>query len=77
MGVKVGRRWSGVIAEAIKSGRYATVEDVVAEGLRHVAEEEARFRWLKDERDRAIARGGSNTADEAAVAIDDALADTH
>jgi len=75
MDVKIGERWAGVIDEAVKSGRYASAEDVVAEGLRHVAEEEARFQWLKEKLDRAIARGGATTVEEAGAAIDQALAD--
>lgn len=75
MDVKIGDRWAGVIAEAVGSGRYASAEEVVAEGLRRVAEEEAKFRWLKDKLDRAIAVGGENSADDAYAAIDEAVSE--
>ena len=77
MDVKVGQRWSGVIAQAIESGRYASAEEVVAEGLRRVAEEEAKFRWLKDKLDRAVAAGGENSIEEAYAAIDEAVSADH
>lgn len=73
MDVKIGDRWAGVIDEAVKSGRYASAEDVVAEGLRRVAEEEVRFQWLKEKLDAAVASGGANTLEDVYAAIDETV----
>ena len=40
MDVKIGSRWKDVIAEAVESGRYASEEDFINEGLRLAAEKE-------------------------------------
>jgi antitoxin ParD1/3/4 len=74
MDVKIGSRWDGMIAEAVASGRYASAEDVVAEGLRRVAEDEGNFAWLKDKLEAALADGGRNSADDARAAIADVTA---
>ena len=47
--------------------------DVVAEGLRRVAEEEARFQWLKEKLDAAVASGGANTLEDVYAAIDETV----
>jgi len=70
MDVKIGSRWDDVIAEAIESGRFASAEDVVAEGLRHVAEQQARFRWLKDKLDRAVENGGAHSDEQIGAFLD-------
>lgn len=70
MDVKIGTRWEGVIAEAVASGRYASPEDVVAEGLRRVAEDEEKFAWLKAKLEDAIARGGETTLEDFDAAMD-------
>lgn len=64
MNVTIGSRWEEVIAEAIESGRYVSAEDVVADGLRHVAEQQAKFRWLKEKLERSVEEGGAFSDDE-------------
>jgi antitoxin ParD1/3/4 len=55
-------RWKTFVETAVKEGRFASASDVVSEGLRLVAEQEAKLHALREALDAAIARGGRNTA---------------
>jgi putative addiction module CopG family antidote len=57
MEVKIGSRWEGALKGAVESGRFASIEEIVAEGLRLVFEEEARRDWLKAKIEAAFASG--------------------
>lgn len=50
--------------EAVKDGRYASVNAVVNEGLRLLAEKERKLTDLRATIDASIARGGSHTPEE-------------
>jgi len=62
--VSVGERWEGFVEEAVKSGRYGSVSEVVREGLRLVEEREERLKALRDKVNASIARGGRNTVED-------------
>ena len=64
MNVKIGDRWKDAVAEAVRSGRYASEEDVVNEGLRLVVEKERRRQELKASLEAAIVEGGDFSSDE-------------
>lgn len=74
MDVKIGSRWQSLFAEAIASGRYASDEDVINEGLRLVAEKERRFAELRDSLRAAIEEGGAHTDEEVAAHVRERLA---
>ena len=64
MNVKIDDRWKDAVAQALRSGRYASEEDVVNEGLRLVVEKERRREALKASLDAAIAEGGDLSSDD-------------
>ena len=72
MNVSVGERWESFVEQVVKDGRYASVSEVVREGLRLVEEREAKLRALREHVQAAIARGGSLTDED----IDASLAET-
>ncbi len=74
MHVEVGDRWQPLLAGAIHSGRFTSAEDVVNEGLRLVAEQEAAFATLKLKIERSLERGGANTTDDVRLAVETRLA---
>ncbi len=69
MNVSLGERWENFVAAAVEEGRYGSASEVVREGLRLVEEREAKLAALRETIDKAIARGGSHTADDVADAI--------
>ncbi len=77
MDVKIGSRWESLFAEAIASGRYASKEDVVSEGLRLVAERERAFAELKVSLVAALEEGGSFTSEEVAAYVEARIAKHH
>lgn len=77
MNVSVGERWQRFVEEAVRSGRYGSVSEVVREGLRLVEEREARLAALRETLDRAIAEGGEHGDAEVGASLEaeaDALA---
>lgn len=59
MNVSVGKRWQEFLEQAVKSGRYGSVSEVVREGLRLVEEREARLAGLREMLAASIAEGGA------------------
>jgi antitoxin ParD1/3/4 len=59
MNVSVGERWEVFLDEAVKSGRYGSVSEVVREGLRLVEEREAKLQALRTTLNASIAKGGA------------------
>ena len=70
MNVSIGERWEGFVETAVKSGRYGSASEVVREGLRLVEEREAKLQALRETLNASIARGGQNTDDDLARALD-------
>lgn len=58
MNVSVGERWENFLDDAVKSGRYGSVSEVVREGLRLVEEREAKLLALRSTLDASIEKGG-------------------
>lgn len=69
MNVSLGQRWEDFVAQAVEDGRYGSASEIVREGLRLVEEREAKLAALRQTIDAAIARGGSNTADEVRAVV--------
>ena len=65
MNLSLGNRWEKFVEEAVRTGRYASVSEVVREGLRLVEEREVRLQSLRG----AIAEGIESgfTVDDAAL----------
>lgn len=58
MNVSVGERWESFIDQVVQDGRYASVSEVVREGLRLVEERETKLKALREHVQAAIAEGG-------------------
>ena len=65
MNVSLGSRWEGFVEAQVKAGRYGSASEVVREGLRLVEEREARLLALRETIHASIARGGSNSDEDA------------
>ena len=74
MNYAVGEHFDKFIQEQVASGRFASGDDVVKEGLRLVEERESKLRALREHVDAAIAEGGGYTDEELdeILAADDA-----
>ena len=72
--VSLDQRSQDVVDGLVRDGRYASAEEVVREGLRLVEANEAKLAALREHIQRSIAEGGEYTDEEAAAAIEDALA---
>ena len=70
MNVSLGERWEGFVASVVEQGRYGSASEVVREGLRLVEEREAKLIALRDTIEASIARGGSNSDDDIATALE-------
>lgn len=64
MNVSVGERWESFVEQVVKDGRYASVSEVVREGLRLVEEREAKLKALREHVQGAIARGGDHSLED-------------
>ncbi len=69
MNVSVGERWESFVEQIVKEGRYASVSEVVREGLRLVEEREARLRDLRSHVRDAIAKGGESSEGDIDAAV--------
>lgn len=74
MNVRIGSRWNELIAEAMESGRYASREDVINEGLRLVAKKERQLRALRELIEESFSDEGGETAEDVIAAVEAALA---
>ena len=62
-----------LIEDLVRQGRYASATDVVEEGLRLLAEREAKFTALREHVQRAIAEGGRFTGADVEASVETAL----
>jgi antitoxin ParD1/3/4 len=69
MNVSIGKRWEEFVNDMVKEGRYGSQSEIVREGLRLVEEREANLKALRETIDASIARGGSNTTEQARQAV--------
>lgn len=74
MNITIGSRWKELIAEAMETGRYASEEDVISEGLRLVAEKERQLRALRVLIEDSFSEAGGDTVDDVIAAVEAALA---
>jgi antitoxin ParD1/3/4 len=58
MNIAISERWEKFVEDTVEKGRYASATDVVQEGLRLVAEREARLQALREMIAESIAAGG-------------------
>lgn len=70
MNVSLGERWEGFVASVVEQGRYGSASEVVREGLRLVEEREAKLVALRETIESSISRGGDNSDDEVAAALE-------
>jgi antitoxin ParD1/3/4 len=70
MNVSVGERWESFIEQVVSEGRYASISEVVREGLRLVEERETKVKALRDHIQAAIAEGGRVTDAELDASIE-------
>lgn len=70
MEVRVEDRWQRFIERVVRAGPYGSANDVVGEGLRLVAEQEARLQALCDTLDASIAAGGHVSEAEIDAALE-------
>jgi antitoxin ParD1/3/4 len=73
MDVPIGERWQPFVMAAVETGRYVSASDVVTEGLRLVQQREEKLQALREMVEASITRGGSNTDEEVAAAVEAAL----
>lgn len=64
MNVSVGQRWEAFIEQIVNEGRYASVSEVVREGLRLVEEREQKLKALREHVQAAVAEGGRYSAED-------------
>ena len=64
MDVAIDQRWAGFVEDAVRDGKFESVGDLVSEGLRLVAEREAKLLALRETLQASIDRGGSYTDEE-------------
>lgn len=70
MDISIEGRLAEFVQQAVHGGRFGSVDDVVAEGLRLVQEQEARFAELRATIQAAIAEGGEGTAEDLDAELD-------
>lgn len=64
MSISLDKRWQLFVKEQVEQGRYKTEAEVVEDGLRLVAEREAKLAELRESIAEAIERGGENAPDD-------------
>ncbi len=64
MNVAIEDRWQAFVDELVRTGRYASANDVVREGLRLVELREAKLMALRDTINRSIEEGGPSLTPE-------------
>ena len=73
MNIAISERWEKFVEDTVEQGRYASATEVVQEGLRLVAEREAKLQWLRDNVAASIAAGGDNSDEDVDDAVEQAL----
>ena len=69
MHVEIAPEFRPLVEEAVRSGRYASAADMIAVGLKLLAEEERKFQDLRRSIHEAIAEGGEVTPEELREAL--------
>ena len=69
MDIKLGSRWDALVKDAVGSGRFASAEDVVNEGLRLFEERERRLHALRAGLAEALAEDGEVSEEELDAAL--------
>lgn len=64
MNIAISERWEKFVEDTVEQGRYASAKDVVQEGLRLVAEREAKLKALREMIAESIAAGGDVSDEE-------------
>lgn len=64
MSISLDKRWQLFVKEQVEQGRYKTEAEVVEDGLRLIAEREAKLAELRQSIADAIERGGENAPDD-------------
>lgn len=70
MNIAISERWEKFVEDTVEQGRYASATEVVQEGLRLVAEREAKLKALREMIAESIAAGGATDDDELDVEIE-------
>ncbi|MFD1943409.1 type II toxin-antitoxin system ParD family antitoxin [Paradevosia shaoguanensis] len=73
MNVSIGERWEEFVAEAVRSGRYGSVSEVVREGLRLVEERETKLKALRESIQAALDEGGSHSWEDVQMGLNEEL----
>ena len=73
MNIAISERWEKFVEDTVEQGRYASATEVVQEGLRLVAEREAKLKALREMIAESIAAGGTNSDADVDDAIEQAL----
>ncbi len=68
--VSLAEHWRVFADNAVKAGRYASVDAVISEGLRLVEARDETFWGLKTDIDAAIAAGGRNSGADLSRSLD-------
>lgn len=70
MQVKVASPWDGLVETLIESGRYASADEAVEDGLRLLQERESKLDWLRAKIGRSLAEGGETSDADVEQALD-------
>lgn len=73
MKVSIDQKWETFVDEVVSDGRYASADVVLNEALRLFEERERKLADLRATIEASLARGGENSDDEVAAAVEDAL----
>lgn len=69
MNIAISERWEKFVEDTVEQGRFASATEVVQEGLRLVAEREAKLKALREMIAESIAAGGAIDDDDLDVEI--------
>ena len=69
MNIHVAKQWESFVEAAVQDGRYDSPEAVIQEGLRLVAERDAKRDALRHHIEAAIAKGGEVSEDDIDAAV--------
>ncbi len=72
--VSIGDRWQGFLNDAVETGRYTSVDDIVLEGLRLVQAQEAKLQALRAMVAESLADPTEYTPEEVDAYLDEVTA---
>ena len=70
MNIGLSKRWQDFVEESVDQGRFGSPGEVVEEGLRLLAEQDAKLAWLRDKIARSVEEGGDVSEEELDAALD-------